>query len=78
MDGDDIGPDPRYGIYVPHANQNEGSGEKNNNNHHENELANGLVNWLAHRDDRSRYPRTMQQAKMDWGLINAADSLRFS
>jgi hypothetical protein len=45
MEGDDVGPDPRYTA-----------------------KGDALGAWEAARDDPQRYPRTMEQAKKDWGL----------
>uniref|UniRef100_A0A7S1M1D3 Uncharacterized protein n=1 Tax=Neobodo designis TaxID=312471 RepID=A0A7S1M1D3_NEODS len=45
MEGDDVGPDPRYM-----------------------RTGDGLAGWDANRENKARYPRSMQQAKADWGL----------
>lgn len=50
MEGDDVGPDPRYSGQDPI----------------------GLAKWLEERDDISKYPKSMQQAKRDWGLVAEA------
>jgi ectoine hydroxylase-related dioxygenase (phytanoyl-CoA dioxygenase family) len=47
MEGDDVGPDPRYiGADSP-----------------------GLANWMNERDDATKYPKSMLEAKREWGLI---------
>lgn len=47
MEGDDVGPDPRYWGDNPE----------------------GLSKWLSERDNLSKYPKSMAQAKREWGLI---------
>lgn len=47
MEGDDVGPDPRY----MGAN------------------AQGLEHWMVNRDDPKLYPKSMLEAKKEWGLI---------
>lgn len=47
MDGDDVGPDPRFATPT----------------------SPGLSTWLQQRDDKRRYPRSMDAAKADWGLL---------
>ncbi|RHW69104.1 hypothetical protein DPX39_100012600 [Trypanosoma brucei equiperdum] len=52
MEGDDVGPDPRYvGSNAP-----------------------GLNKWYSERDNRKKYPRTMNEAKKAWGLVPDAPS----
>ena len=52
MEGDDVGPDPRYGT----------------------EDAAGMNNWLATRDNKERYPRTMADARREWKILEHAES----
>jgi hypothetical protein len=47
MDGDDVGPDPRYWGSNPI----------------------GLERWMQEREDPTKYGKSMEQAKREWGLL---------
>ena len=61
MHGDDVGVDPRFGLNVSEdGSYGGGAGAAS--------AGPQLSNWLRHRDDPLRYPRTMEQARAAWGI----------
>jgi hypothetical protein len=68
MHGDDIGCDPRF----KSNNNNIGSGSSEGGAGGESGGGGAgavqLSRWLANRDNTQRYPRTMMEARRDWGI----------
>jgi hypothetical protein len=57
MAGDDVGPDPRFSTSASTASPAEKGA-----------VAPQLLNWMASREDPKKYPRSMLEARRDWGI----------